>query len=355
MNQADPNWAALHKEMGIPEADSKAMMTPGGNMHTMTVMENKDGSFTTSTNNTSLPHLNSSFTSKAGEIKKIDKPFPCTVAWNVSPREDGYYELDNEKGMFPVLQQLMPQMTEDAWKELVKNGGVAMKLKVDKKRAVMEERMPGGKSKTVVYPFDEAVNYTNEEYGLEETRMLTRVAPGRYKMVTKNKAGKTGDYEMNFTEHGIFETASVGGLTATCFYRRLGDFEGTWKVCSKVGAEGYLDACGVPEPMKSEMLAAVDIVEMKRLGGGKISTKSSSKFMPGENIMKLGEQWEIEMPGFGKMTGVFMEHGDSFSSCMKIGEKTINVKGKVTGDFIVEECEVDGNIASQMKQILVRQ
>ena len=26
----------------------------------------------------------------------------------------------------------------------------------------MEERMPGGKSKTVVYPFDEAINYTNE-------------------------------------------------------------------------------------------------------------------------------------------------------------------------------------------------
>ena len=114
--------------------------------------------------------------------------------------------------------------------------------------------------------------------------------------------------------------------------------------------------------------------------------------MPGENVMKLGEQWEIEMPGFGKMTvssqtnkqtdrqtncqfkdrykqttdkqmvsskkytnlgkpkgdskinlipiqsrsvvtiflqGVFMEHGDCFSSCMKIGEKTINVKGKV--------------------------
>merc|ERR1712165_209502 len=86
------------------------------------------------------------------------------------------------------------------------------------------------------------------------------------------------------------------------FYRRLGDFEGTWKVCSKIGAEGYLDACGMPEPMKSELLAANDVVEMKRLGGGKISTKSSSKFMPGENVMKLGEQWEIEMPGFGKMT-----------------------------------------------------
>merc|ERR1712212_385446 len=351
MTQADPNWAALHKEMGIPEADSKAMMAPGGNVHTMTVMENKDGSMTTSTNNTSLPHLNSCFTSKPGEVKKIEKPFPCTVNWSskganesvmniemangkkfvneycmnnygftctssvegsplkckavfwkVSPREDGYYELESEKGMFPVVQQLMPQMTEDAWNELNKNGGVAMKFKVENKKAVMEERMPGGKTKTVVYPFDEAINYTNEEYGIEESRMLTRVAPGRYKMVTKNKAGKTGDYEM-----------------------------------------------------KSEMLAAVDVVEMKRLGGGKISTKSSSKFMPGENVMKLGEQWEIEMPGFGKMTGVFMEHGDSFSSCMKIGEKTINVKGKVTGDFIVEELDVDGSLASRMKQILVRQ
>ena len=28
---------------------------------------------------------------------------------------------------------------------------------------------------------------------------------------------------------------------------------------------------------------------------------------------------------------------------------------QVTGDFIIEECEVDGNPASQMKRILVRQ
>merc|ERR1711971_1156130 len=98
-----------------------------------------------------MPHLNSSFTSKPGEIKKMEKPFPCTVSWNyngkkfvneycmnnygftqttyvegsplkckavfwkVSPREDGYYEMESEKGMFPVIQQLMPQMTEDAW------------------------------------------------------------------------------------------------------------------------------------------------------------------------------------------------------------------------------------------------
>ena len=51
--------------------------------------------------------------------------------------------------------------------------------------------------------------------------MLTRVAPGRYKMVTKTKTGKTGDFEMNFTEHGVFETMTVGGLSASCFYRYL--------------------------------------------------------------------------------------------------------------------------------------
>ena len=55
-------------------------------------------------------------------------PLKCkAVFWKVSPREDGYYELESEKGMFPVLQQLMPQMTEDAWNELQRNGGFAMK------------------------------------------------------------------------------------------------------------------------------------------------------------------------------------------------------------------------------------
>ena len=32
--------------------------------------------------------------------------------------------------------------------------------------------------------------------------------------------------------------------------------------------------------------------------------------MPGENIMKLGEQWEIEMPGFGKMISHLISNVD---------------------------------------------
>ena len=46
-----------------------------------------------------------------------------------------------------------------------------------------------------------------------------KLGPGQYKMVIKNKAGKTGGYDMTFAEHGIVMTAYVGNLTATCFYR----------------------------------------------------------------------------------------------------------------------------------------
>ena len=101
------------------------------------------------------------------------------------------------------------------------------------------------------------------------------------------------------------------------FRRRLCDFEATWKVHSKVGASGYLDACGLPESMKSEMMTSVETMKIKRLGGGKVgnlfslhenmnffqlSIKSSSKLMPEENVFETGEQWEVELPGFGKMT-----------------------------------------------------
>ena len=46
-----------------------------------------------------------------------------------------------------------------------------------------------------------------------------KLGPGLYKMVIKNKAGKTGGYDMKFAEHGMLLTAYVGDLTATAFYR----------------------------------------------------------------------------------------------------------------------------------------
>ena len=67
------------------------------------------------------------------------------------------------------------------------------------------------------YPF--SIIYFPLEFGILESRTLMKLGPGLYKMVIKNKAGKTGGYDMKFAEHGMFLTAYVGDLTATAFYR----------------------------------------------------------------------------------------------------------------------------------------
>ena len=40
--------------------------------------------------------------------------------------------------------------------------------------------------------------------------------------------------------------------------------------------------------------------------------------------------------------------------CMKLELKTITIKEKITGDFMIHECIVDGCAASKMKVVLVR-
>jgi len=392
---------AFMEGLGIPDADMKAYMSES-NVHTMTTMENKDGSYTVISEHTALPHMNSNVTAKAGEVVKVTKPFPSTLSWSlksdhescwnvemngkklvsnycfnnagftvtttiegtsirntstywkVSPRVDGLYMIDCDDNMLALTQQLMPNMTEAMWEDL-KKAGFSMRIKIKGRDIIMDEIF-GSNKRTVVYKLDESIDYINKEFGIEDSRIVTQICPGRYKMVTKTKNGKVGDFEMCFTEAGLSETGTVAGVTGKAFYKRMADLDGCWKVCSKVGEACYLDACGVPEPMKSELMAARDCVTMARIGSNKFKTKSSSKFWPSEDmVITDGEPWEVEMPGFGTVTGVNTELGEKFISCMKMGGKTINISGYCSGDFIVEEAEVDGNNASKMKMILVRQ
>jgi hypothetical protein len=106
--------------------------------------------------------------------------------------------------------------------------------------------------------------------------------------------------------------------------------------------------------MKSEMIAARDCIEIERLGCGKIRTKTDSKFFPKETVLKMGEQFEIEMPNLGTIRGIVTENKDTLMTCMKFSGKCINIKEKYSGDFVVQECEVDGCSASRMKVIQVR-
>ena len=50
--------------------------------------------------------------------------------------------------------------------------------------------------------------------------------------------------------------------------------------------------------------------------------------MPGENVMKLGEQWEIEMPGFGKMTVSSQANTDKQTDRQTNGQFTNRYKQK---------------------------
>ena len=104
--------------------------------------------------------------------------------------------------------------------------------------------------------------------------------------------------------------------------------------------------------------------------------KTNSKFIPGELTMKMGEHWECEMPDLGKATvscrdnifgdgnnvinievsfqGIVTEMKKTMMICMKLGVKTITIKEKISGDFMIQECDVDGCAASKMKVVMVR-
>ena len=88
--------------------------------------------------------------------------------------------------------------------------------------------------------------------------------------------------------------------------------------------------------------------------------------------MKIGEHWECDMPDLGKATvsvacrkvarymvmvisqGIATEMKKTMMICMKLGTKTISIKKKIFGDFMIQECEVDGCAASKMKVVMVR-
>ena len=54
------------------------------------------------------------------------------------------------------------------------------------------------------------------------------------------------------------------------------------------------------------------------------------------------------------LQGVTTELKDTLMHAIKYGEKLINVKEKVTGDFLIMECEVDGRLGSRLKVVMVR-
>merc|ERR1719295_2487350 len=98
--------------------------------------------------------------------------------------------------------------------------GMGMTLKKEEDTITMTRFFLEEEKKTVIYKLDEPVEYKITIAGteVEETRVLTNIAPGEYKMICKSKT-----------------TGKVAGIKATVFYKRCPDVEGIWKVVTKEG------------------------------------------------------------------------------------------------------------------------
>jgi len=78
-----------------------------------------------------------------------------------------------------------PNVTPDQWEKL-KEEGIGFRVK-ECGDCITTVECVGKTKKTVVYKLNESMEYCNKEYGVEDTRILTAVSPGCYKMVAKDK------------------------------------------------------------------------------------------------------------------------------------------------------------------------
>ena len=58
------------------------------------------------------------------------------------------------------------------------------------------------------------------ESGIEDTRVLTKISPGHFKMISKvKKDGRIVEQELKFTEFGVTVLVTIAGITATIIYK----------------------------------------------------------------------------------------------------------------------------------------
>merc|ERR1712198_273893 len=213
------DFFTLMKTIGLPEADIKLVMHPK-NIMSLTLMKNKDKSITYIHEMTMAPNMNFTVTLKIGETVELKKPIPFRITLlkiehdelhmkmeangktimrkillnnfgltmvttmegedlmvkaiydRISPDITGYYEMDREENLLLLLQQTFPNITADIL-ERMKLRGMGMTLKKEEDRITM-----------------------TRFFLEEETRVLTNIAPGEYKMICKSKTtGKVVEKE----------------------------------------------------------------------------------------------------------------------------------------------------------------
>jgi len=399
--ESQDNVGPCMMALGMPEGDVKTMLDPANEV-CVTVCENSDGSFTTSSRNSLATQFNTSSTFKVGERTEMKEPFPhfFTITkkndntWinraemggkvmvtestvhnygmsvcgtvegtacafkeefkKVSPKISGYYVFESENGMLPLLKIMAPQMTGAEWDKIKHTMEVRV---VDNGDGMCVDERYGGKKKVYSVKYDEEYDFSEPDWKIDDKRVVTKTGPGAYLTVCKSKKdGKVTEYSSNFTDYGVEFHMKIGALEGTQYYKRVADVEGCWKVVSHCGMDAYLECLGITGDQKTQMIAEMgnEVFSEERIGGGKLRNRNNSKFWPNEFIFKMDESYTIDMPGLGSIEAVTTELGETFITVMKFNGKTIATNQKITGDFMVVEACVDGNPASKFKAIYTR-
>jgi len=397
----DGKYGEILRAMDFPEVDI-AQLTHPRNITTWTLFKNEDGSFTQVKEFSMAPHLNFIMSAKNGECVTMEKPVPCTktmmkksneefvqrmeiggkvflnkfllhnsgftkitsieggsltckeVFLRLAPDINGSYQLEREENMLGIFQQLFSNFDLEQLNQM-KERGIRMRVEEEEDLVTIWWKF-FEKEEKIVFKLDEPLHYHDKERGLKETRLLTKIAAGQFKLICLGKEnGKAAEQSLYFTELGVSIITCVNGVNAKWFYKRCPDVDGLWKVVAKEGECGFLDACGEPEPMKSEIMAGRDSYEMKRLDYGKVLLQTNSKFLPAELTMAVDEHWDAELPDLGKVLGIMTVMKRRLVIVLKLNKKTITIRLSFNGDFLIQECDVDGEESSKMKAIMVRQ
>ena len=152
----------------------------------------------------------------------------------MNPDINGFYELEKEENLLPLLRQMIPDLKVDDF-ERMKKRGICMTWKEETGLITILEHFWDEKERMVL-KLDEAVDIHHKggsikvvvffqtifipETGIEETRVLTKISPGHFKMICKlKKDGRIVEQELKFTEFGATVLVTIAGITATIIYK----------------------------------------------------------------------------------------------------------------------------------------
>lgn len=399
--ESSQNVAPSMMAIGMTEDMCKKMLDPKNEM-TLAVSENSDGSFTSDSKHSLAPEFNSVVSFKIGETTTIEQPWPMTLTvtkknentWitrtemadkvmitesvfhnygmslrgtvegtalsfteefkKVSPQVTGFYVFESEKGLGELVKIWAPQVELSDFEKMKPDMALRIVEKAD--GVCVDERSALGSKKYSV-KFDEEYEYCQPDFNVDDKRVTTKTAPGCFTTVCKSKKdGKVTEWSMKFTETGMSVHIKMEGIEATECYKRVPDIEGTWRMVAQSGMENYLASLGVTGTQAVEMISmsSTEYFTLEKLAGGKIRSLTNSKWFPSEMVIKMGETYTLDMPGFGSSEGLMTEAKDTILNVWKFQGKKITITEKISGDFMVAEYVVNGNKASTMKTIMTR-